>query len=495
MISAAVGVVMLLGVLQQRTTTAGTHAPSSPPAGCAVIAQANVVSGTSGLGGTGSTATVKFLGKFQTPEQCTAACTANSTARDPCRSWAFYYPDTPQREYQGSCYGRHDDVWAPHRDISRTHNHVCTAKSCKYPPLPPYPPPPSPTPPLPPLPPLPQRPLAPVDPDLLPIMYLGGVDQDGTSVSNYTRACTFQVVAIINSYCWNARSDTHHKECSNHSAEFQYIIDQSHALKQKCPGVLTQMYLNSMMNFWWYTSIFRRFDPSQGGNQSLLLHDVSGNLVRVLQDGGNPNISVYDWGQAATRDTFMEFVSRALESGITSFFLDKASTSAHGNQICNHICDEVTPSVAHAWSLGHREVLRQVASNSTGPTVGNGGADLLEVMGGAHMPFDATEASIKALQAVQAKNTTSAIAAGFPFSRSGYAAFLIGYEQGRSFMWTYTLDPDKIWIEEFDHRLGSPLSKAKLDVEARVYTREFTHATVSFDAGHNVGHFVWKHAR
>lgn len=43
--------------------------------------------------------------------------------------------------------------------------------------------------------------------------------------------------------------------------------------------------------------------------------------------------------------------------------------------------------------------------------------------------------------------------------------------------------------------LGSPLSKATLDVEARVYSREFTHAIVSFDAGHNVGHFVWKSVR
>ena len=99
---------------------------------------------------------------------------------------------------------------------------------------------------------MPQRPAPPVDPELLPIMYLGGVNSDGNTSSNYSRACRFQVVAIINSFCWNARSDPRHDRCTNHSAEFQYIVDQSQALQKVCPGVLTQMYLNSMMNFWWY---------------------------------------------------------------------------------------------------------------------------------------------------------------------------------------------------------------------------------------------------
>ena len=61
---------------------------------CAVIQQANVVSGTGGLSSGGSTATVKFLGKLTTPAQCEAACESNSTASDPCRSWAFYFPET-----------------------------------------------------------------------------------------------------------------------------------------------------------------------------------------------------------------------------------------------------------------------------------------------------------------------------------------------------------------------------------------------------------------
>ena len=348
------------------------------PANCSIIEQANVVSGTQGLADHGSTATVKFLGELKTPEQCEAACAANSSTTDPCRSWAFYYPDSAASGgFAGSCYGRHDNVWGPHAGIDPERNHVCTAKSCKHPPLPPYSPPPAPPPPLPPVPPLPKRVLAPVDPDLHPVLYLGGVDSNGNSSSNFSLVCKFQAVAIINSYCWNARNDPGHAHCTNHSAEFEYIIAQSNALQKQCPSALTQMYLNSMMNFWWYTSMFKLFDSSQGGDVSLLLHDVKGELVRVTQDGGNPNMTVFDWGQNASREIFLSFVDTALSSGISSFFLDKASTSAKGDgTICNHICDQLTAEKAKAWSLGHRELLRQIASRpkATGPTIGNGGA-------------------------------------------------------------------------------------------------------------------------
>ena len=82
----------------------------------------------------------------------------------------------------------------------------------------------------------------------------------------------------------------------------------SRRLQLQCPGVLTQMYLNSMMNFWWYTDMFAQ---TLGANESLLLHDVKGDLVRVLQDGGNPNMTVWDWGQQRTRDVFMSAFSHA----------------------------------------------------------------------------------------------------------------------------------------------------------------------------------------
>ena len=264
-------------------------------------------------------------------------------------------------------------------------------------------------------------------------------------------------------------------------------------MQQQCPGVLTQMYLNSMMNFWWYTSMYKRFDPAQGGDSSLLLHDVKGELVRVLQDGGNPNMTVFDWGQNATRAIFLEFVDTAIGSGITSFFLDKASVSANGKgEICNHVCAQLSLAKARAWNIGHQEIVREVASRSPGPTIGNGGPGLLKVMGGSHLSGSATKPGIESLLAAQTTNYTSAIGATFPFSTDGYAAFLVAYEPGRSFLWQYTRGgAASLWIEEFNHKLGTPIAIAVLD-DAGVYRRNFTHVLVSFDTRTNKGTFSWK---
>ena len=113
-------------------------------------------------------------------------------------------------------------------------------------------------------------------------------------------------------------------------------------------------------------------------------------------------------------------------------------------------------------------------------------------MGGAHVAGSADKKGILGLLAYQARNDTSAIAAGFPFSTDGYASFLVAYEQGRSFMWSYVLDVKTLWIEEFEHKLGAPQGVATLDKEGAVYTRNFAHATITFDTTSNKGAFQWK---
>ena len=103
-------------------------------------------------------------------------------------------------------------------------------------------------------------------------------------------------------------------------------------------------------------------------NASQLLHNANGELVRVLQDGGNPNQTVWDWGQAETKGKFLALADRAVGSGITSFFLDKASvsthnTSEHGRQICvdnqplRHCSATVSEAVGDAWDAGHKQVV------------------------------------------------------------------------------------------------------------------------------------------
>jgi hypothetical protein len=105
---------------------------------------------------------VKYLGQLASCEQCRDACEANSTTAVPCRSWAFYFSDSAHKTYAGSCFGRHDDVWHPTRDLPIDRNHCCSAVSCKHPPPPAPPPPPLPPPPLPGPPPPPDGPATPV---------------------------------------------------------------------------------------------------------------------------------------------------------------------------------------------------------------------------------------------------------------------------------------------------------------------------------------------
>ena len=135
-------------------------------------------------------------------------------------------------------------------------------------------------------------------------------------------------------------------------------------------------------------------------------------------------------------------------------------------------------------------VLREVAANSTGPTVGNGGGQLCRnTMGGCHTSYPATREGIVSLEDDIADPHTSSIFAEFPVTTDGYAAFLQAYVPGRSWLWWYSVAPR--WIEEFDHRLGAPLGRANVTSDG-VYSRRFSHgALVSFDTRHNKGSFVW----
>jgi hypothetical protein len=100
---------------------------------CSAIEQANCIAGSPVPGKT-SYKTIKYLGTLKTAAECAAACDKNSTATDPCRSYAFYYPDSPQEKYAGGCFGRHDTTFHPRTDIPLSENHVVSGVSCKYPP-------------------------------------------------------------------------------------------------------------------------------------------------------------------------------------------------------------------------------------------------------------------------------------------------------------------------------------------------------------------------
>ena len=60
------------------------------------------------------------------------------------------------------------------------------------------------------------------------------------------------MVAVIDSPCWSNASAPAHAICTNDTNEEGRIIEISGKLKQRCPAVSTQMYLNSLMDFYWY---------------------------------------------------------------------------------------------------------------------------------------------------------------------------------------------------------------------------------------------------
>ena len=345
---------------------------------------------------------------------------------------------------------------------------------------PPGPPPPPPPPP-PPGPP-PSRAVAD-----LPIAYLGSATE-----ADFDRLCRFQVVAVIDSPCWSKASAPAHAICTNDTNEEGRIIEISGKLKQRCPGVSTQMYLNSLMDFYWY-DLHKEFE---GPNAAQLLHDVHGVPVTVNQDGGAGPQPVWDWGQATTRDKYMALVDRALASGIDSFFLDKASTrTKNGTQLCNHVCANLSEAVGLAWDAGHLAVQRAIAAKSPGPTVGNTGFGLCAQMGGCvqERALKATQASIELLSASLAQPGTKAIFVHFPMSTAGYAAFLMAHQHGKSWFWWYNGKPSYSgWLPEFERSLGTPVGDAKLDSSTGVYSRSFSGgAVVSFDTKTNQGRFRW----
>jgi hypothetical protein len=278
--------------------------------------------------------------------------------------------------------------------------------------------------------------------------------------------------------------------CTNNTNEEGRIIEVSSKLKKQCPAVSTQMYLNSLMDFDWY-DLHKEFE---GKNASQLLHDIDGAPVTVNQDGGAGAQPVWDWGQAETKEKYMGLVDRALESGISSFFLDKASTATkNGTQLCNHVCANLSKAVGDAWDSGHLEVLRAIQAKSPGPTVGNTGFGTCAKMGGCvqERVVKASQPGIQSLANALSQPGVKAIFVHFPQNTAGYAAFLMAHQQGKSWLWWYNGAPTfKGWIPEFNHTLGVPVGDAKLS--GGVYTRKFSTGTVvTFDTTTNEGDFQW----
>lgn len=60
----------------------------------------------------GNTDTIKFLGLFNTTDQCRTACLAYNSGGQTCKSFTFHTPSL-KSEYARQCFGETDDTWGP----------------------------------------------------------------------------------------------------------------------------------------------------------------------------------------------------------------------------------------------------------------------------------------------------------------------------------------------------------------------------------------------
>jgi hypothetical protein len=190
---------------------------------------------------------------------CALAASAACGAQPGCRSFAL------DPNWHGSAPAA--KLFA---DATRTPKQGWDAWVRTGPPPSPGPPPAPPAPPAPPPGP-PSRAVAD-----LPIAYLGSATE-----ADFDQLCRFQVVAVIDSPCWSNASAPAHAICTNDTNEEGRIIEISGKLKQRCPAVSTQMYLNSLMDFYWY-DLHKEFEGDCTRETPFMLLSVFGSANNDL---------------------------------------------------------------------------------------------------------------------------------------------------------------------------------------------------------------------
>ena len=489
---------MITPITQQARALVLLHVAAAaeiyPPASCAVIPQANAVSGTPGLPGGGSHGPVKFLGKLETCEECEAACTRNSTKAAPCHSWAFYYPDSAQKEYAGSCYGRHDEVWHPQSNIPIKHNHCCSGKSCLYPPTHVMPPPsPGPHPEPPPGPPPP--PNGPATPafswDTVPVYNFpcfdpthgpGGGPFNSTDISLLIK---FPLVLLCHGYYDSAGTLV--------KAELA-MANVAMQLKQRAPGIKVLFYKNSILDWNDY-----EFHDKLLLRPDLWARQKDGNATLTHGDGEfvQPKAGMLsvDFTQQAGRDFWM---AECLNATKTPYF-DGCFADRAGSFPSN-----LDPAKKAAFGVGHNDVMLSTQTGieklkQGGLLVSNN--DYIEGVKSTMLEgFKPSNGSITQLIEGARLNIAVLAHGGYgedcaDMGSGSLPAFLIGAGEGSfygcSHAWTFRTGWNEFY-PEFSKPLGAPHGNASYDVATSTWSRVFgAGVLVTFDVSSKKGAIDW----
>ena len=279
-------------------------------AACTPIMGANNIAGDVAAPGDSNCLTVGsqcvfFLGQFDSVEACTAACTANSTAGDPCRSWTWHGLNFSASSWRRGCYGRHDMHWKP----SMVAKDVLSAVSCKYPPPPPPPYHPGP------------YPAVKFSWDTVPVFFHSDNMSGSFSEESLRIIARYPIVTIEKYMGPSGGAEMGPGKSAPVCCEEDRMLAALATVKAHNKNASTIMYFNTVLDFPQY-----RLHAELLKNPSFSLKQDSGEPVLMGGDGHDrSDMLVYDFTVPGMCELFISNCLNATTGGmVDGFFLDRS---------------------------------------------------------------------------------------------------------------------------------------------------------------------------
>ena len=205
----------------------------------------------------------------------------------------------------------------------------------------------------------------------VPVAYFGGnTKYRGQDNINMLAKMRIVMIEKWEGPCWaECMKDSSSSSCQPTCNVENYILDTFSRVKAVNPGVSTILYLNTLMDFPFYT-LHGLFEAADANTRD----SITGDVITIRNDGGMENITIYGFDTDAGVNLYIDAVKNFTRTKLVDgFFGDKWSKGAELNettgewQICNHECGTVSEHQAHRWNAGKAKVLAAVTEY-----VGNG---------------------------------------------------------------------------------------------------------------------------
>jgi hypothetical protein len=235
---------------------------------------------------------------------------------------------------------------------------------------------------------IPQAPVVPHwDWKVLPTAFHGANKTGVYSPEAVDQLALFQMVTIEKWYTHCAsQGPTQGPPSCAVEEKIEHVLGRIKAVNPKTIGV---MYLNSMLDFQFYTLHGILTNAEQQGRKSFL-RDETGKIISLCNDGDvYCNITTFDWTQEHVRDAWLEAITNATATGnVDGIFADHsaqesiqigAPTNGQGpNQLCNgerggRHCYNFTPAFTKSFNSWHLFMTNKsqdlLAKTTNGPVI------------------------------------------------------------------------------------------------------------------------------